>query len=202
MTQAILDKNFIATTAGDMTVYNFDGETREFIESSDEYLAVGVGIPANSCTDAPGAEKQGYAICRTPDLTGWEYVVDHRGETVYITENGESVVVSALGDYPEGTTTLEPSTPYDKWDGNKWVTDLDAQHVADVAAADEEKQIKIDQANEYMNNKQWPGKAAMGRLKDSEKEQYNAWLDYLDELEVVDTSNAPDIIWPEAPQEN
>ncbi|WP_284296491.1 tail fiber assembly protein, partial [Citrobacter portucalensis] len=59
---------------------------------------------------------------------------------------------------------------------------------------------KIDQANDYMNSKQWPGKAAMGRLKDSEKVQYNAWLDYLDELEAVDTAAAPDIKWPEKPE--
>ena len=39
----------------------------------------------------------------------------------------------------------------------------------------------------------------MGRLKDEEKEQYNAWLDYLDALEAVDTSTAPDIVWPTAP---
>lgn len=65
--------------------------------------------------------------------------------------------------------------------------------------AEIERQKRIFEANDYMNNKQWPGKAAMGRLKDSEKEQYNAWLDYLDELEVVDTSSAPDITWPEPP---
>ncbi len=31
-----------------------------------------------------------------------------------------------------------------------------------------EKQQLINQANEYMNGKQWPGKAAIGRLKDEE----------------------------------
>lgn len=57
----------------------------------------------------------------------------------------------------------------------------------------------IDQANAYMNSKQWPGKAAMGRLTESEKAKYNAWLDYLDALEAVDTSSAPDINWPTPP---
>ncbi|MBB9225684.1 tail fiber assembly protein [Escherichia coli] len=69
-----------------------------------------------------------------------------------------------------------------------------------IAAADAEKQSRIDQANEYMNSKQWPGKAAMGRLSDADKAQYNAWLDYLDELEGVDTSVAPDITWPDKPE--
>ncbi|MGR6061138.1 tail fiber assembly protein [Escherichia coli] len=68
-----------------------------------------------------------------------------------------------------------------------------------IVAADVEKQTRIDAANAYMNGKQWPGKAAMGRLTDAEKTQYNAWLDYLDALELVDTSGAPDIEWPTPP---
>ncbi|AIR65082.1 tail fiber assembly protein [Cedecea neteri] len=65
-----------------------------------------------------------------------------------------------------------------------------------IASAEAEKQSRIAQANEYINNKQWPGKAAMGRLKDTEKGQYNEWLDYLDALDAVDTSFAPEIDWP------
>ncbi|MCO1146645.1 tail fiber assembly protein, partial [Escherichia coli] len=38
-----------------------------------------------------------------------------------------------------------------------------------------------------------------GRLKGEELSQYNLWLDYLDALEMVDTSGAPDIQWPEEP---
>jgi hypothetical protein len=46
-----------------------------------------------------------------------------------------------------------------------------------VANANIDKQLRIDQANDYMNSKGIPAKAAMGRLKDSEKEQYNAcWI--------------------------
>ncbi|EJE0175504.1 tail fiber assembly protein [Escherichia coli] len=68
-----------------------------------------------------------------------------------------------------------------------------------VAFADAEKQERIDLANEYMNSKQWAGKAAIGRLKGEELAQYNLWLDYLDALELVDTSGAPDIEWPTPP---
>lgn len=42
-------------------------------------------------------------------------------------------------------------------------------------------------------------KLALGRIKDDEKVLLNAWLDYLDELEAVDVSTAPDIIWPVKP---
>lgn len=72
-------------------------------------------------------------------------------------------------------------------------------HDEQIAFAKVDKQSRIDDANDYMNSKQWPGKAAMGRLKDSEKAQYNLWLDYLDALEAVDTSTTPDIEWPRVP---
>ncbi|EHP6495169.1 TPA: tail fiber assembly protein, partial [Escherichia coli] len=68
-----------------------------------------------------------------------------------------------------------------------------------ILLATAQKQNLIDNANEYMNSKQWPGKAAIGRLKGDELAQYNLWLDYLDALELVDTSGAPDIEWPTPP---
>lgn len=52
ISKAVLNNELIATKAGDITVYNYDGETREYISTSTEYLAVGVGIPACSCLDA------------------------------------------------------------------------------------------------------------------------------------------------------
>ncbi|KAA0510360.1 tail fiber assembly protein [Enterobacter vonholyi] len=73
-------------------------------------------------------------------------------------------------------------------------------HEEIVCQASVEKQNRIDAANNYMSAKQWPGKAAIGRLKDTEKSQYNEWLDYLDELEAIDTSIAPHIEWPERPE--
>lgn len=74
-------------------------------------------------------------------------------------------------------------------------------HEEQVAMADAQKQSLIDEANEHINSKQWPGKAAIGRLKGDELTQYGLWLDYLDELEVVDTSSAPNIEWPTPPGE-
>ncbi len=68
-----------------------------------------------------------------------------------------------------------------------------------IATAEANKQQLIDQANDYMNSKQWPGKAVLGRLKSNELAQYNEWLDYLDALEVVETSVAPNLEWPTPP---
>ncbi|ASQ19672.1 tail fiber assembly protein [Enterobacter hormaechei] len=82
----------------------------------------------------------------------------------------------------------------------EWVDEPEPTPEELVRTADAEKKSRIEQANDYINSKQWPGKAAMGRLKDTEKEQYNAWLDYLDALEEVDTTSAPDIEWPTPPE--
>ncbi|MCL9904056.1 hypothetical protein MUW94_16885 [Escherichia coli] len=106
---AVLDENGIATVAGDITVYHYDEETREYTSSSVEYLALGVGTPAHSCADAPPEAISGYVVCRTATLNGWEHVPDHRGETVYSTENGNPVLITQPGDYPADTTTKQPS---------------------------------------------------------------------------------------------
>lgn len=66
-----------------------------------------------------------------------------------------------------------------------WVEIPPPTHEEQIAAAELEKQQLINQVNEYINSKQWPGKSVLGRLKDDELTQYNLWLDYLDALEAV-----------------
>ncbi|CTU26801.1 tail fiber assembly protein [Escherichia coli] len=199
MNKVVLNSELIATKAGSVTVYNYDGETREYIATSTEHLAVGVGIPVCSCLDAPSSNKAGYAICRSADLNSWEYVPDHRGETVYSTETGESKEITALGDYPENTTTIAPLTPYDKWNGEKWVADTEAQHSAAVEAAEAQRQSLIDAAMASIGLIQL--KLQAGRnLTQAETARLNAALDYIDAVTATDTSTAPDVIWPELPE--
>ena len=199
MDYAVLNSEFIATKAGNITVYNYDGETREYISASTEYLAVGVGIPAYSCLDAPGTYKAGYTICRSVDLNSWEYVPDHRGEIIYSTETGEAKEITVPGDYPENTTTIVPLTPYDKWDGEKWVTDSEAQHGAAVEAAEAQRQSLIDAAMASISLIQLKLQAAR-KLTQAETTRLNAVLDYIDAVTATDTSTAPDVIWPELPE--
>ena len=195
MEQAILGKDGYALNDGEIIVHNYDGETREYISTSTEYLAVGVGIPACSCLDAPGAHKAGYAICRSVELNSWEYVPDHRGETVYSTENGRKVTISDIGEYPENTTTIAPLTPYDKWDGEKWVTDTEAQHSAALDAAEVKRQSLIDAAMASISLIQLKLQAGR-KLTQAETTRLNAVLDYIDAVAATDTSTAPDVIWP------
>ncbi|OKT91720.1 tail fiber assembly protein, partial [Escherichia coli] len=185
----------MATKAGNIPVYNYDGETREYISTSNEYLSVGVGIPACSCLDAPGTHKAGYAICRSTDFNSWEYVPDHRGEIVYNTETGDAKEITAPGDYPENTTTIAPLTPYDKWDGEKWVTDTEAQHGAAVEVAEAQRQSLIDAAMASISLIQLKLQAGR-KLMQAETTRLNIVLDYIDAVTATDTSTAPDVIWP------
>lgn len=199
MAKAKLNSELIATVAGDITVFNYDSETREYLSSSVEYLAAGVGIPANSCTDAPGESKDGFAICRTEDFTAWEYVADHRGETVYSTETGEPVIVSLPGDYPKETTTLAPTTPYDKWNGSEWVTDAVARHAADVETTVQQKEALLAEAKAAISL--WQTELQLGFISDEDKASLIAWINYIKAVQAVDTSKAPDITWPTPPAE-
>jgi hypothetical protein len=198
MAKATLNKNGIATKAGDMMVYNFDGETREYLSASVEFLAVGVGIPANSCTDAPVDEKAGFAICRTVSFDGWDYVIDHRGETVYDTETGHPVEITGLGDYPDNVTTIEPLTPYDRWNGSEWVTDADAQKSGQVLEAKQQKSALLAEAQSAISL--WQTELQLGIISDDDKASLIAWMKYIQALNAVDTSTAPDIEWPVKPE--
>ncbi|ECQ1705376.1 TPA: tail fiber assembly protein [Escherichia coli] len=199
MEQAILGKDGYALNDGEIIVHNYDGETREYISTSTEYLAVGVGIPACSCLDAPGTHKAGYAICRSVDLNSWEYVPDHRGEVVYSTETGDTKEITVPGDYPENTTTIAPLTPYDKWDGEKWMTDTEAQHSAALDAAEAQRQSLINAAMASISLIQLKLQAGR-KLTQAETTRLNAVLDYIDAVTATDTSTAPDVIWPELPE--
>lgn len=198
MARATVNKNGIATKAGDITVYNYDGETREYLASSVEFLAVGVGIPANACTDAPVDTKDGYAVCRTVSLDGWGYVTDHRGETVYDTETGQPVEIAELGDYPESVTTIKPLTPYDHWNGSEWVTDESAQKGGQVQEAKQQKSALLAEAQSTISL--WQTELQLGIISDEDKASLIAWMKYIQALKAVDTSTAPDIEWPVKPE--
>ncbi|EPW3897585.1 tail fiber assembly protein [Klebsiella aerogenes] len=198
MTKAKLDSNLIATVAGDIVVFNFDGESLEFTGESTEYLAVGVGIPANSTIDKPDSPKEGYAICRDVISSTWVYIEDRRGETVYSIETGIEMEVHSLGGYPDNTTTQKPLTPYDRWNGNNWVTDTEAQHAAEVKLASNNKRELLQEAHEKINF--WQTELLLGSISDSDKDNLKKWVEYIKNLQAIDVNNAPGIQWPEPPE--
>ncbi|ENC0871654.1 tail fiber assembly protein, partial [Escherichia coli] len=130
---------------------------------------------------------------------GWSHEEDHRNETVYSTENGAAVTVDYIGAIKDGYVTLSPLTPYDKWDGEKWVTDTEAQHSVAVEAAEAQRQSLIDAAMASISLIQLKLQAGR-KLTQPENTRLNAVLDYIDAVTATDTSTAPDVIWPELPE--
>ncbi len=195
MAKVTLDNYGLAKSAGTLKVYNFDAVSGEYAGTTDEYLLPGVGIPANACTSAPPSlDTNQVAIFRNGS---WVTEPDHRGETVYSVADGSEVMVTETGEYPSGTTTLKPSSGFDAWDGKKWVTDTDARRAANVAEASRHKAELIRQANS--TTQAWQTQLSLGIITDADKASLTVWMQYIQMVQAVDVSAAPDISWPQMP---
>ncbi|WP_214055411.1 tail fiber assembly protein [Photorhabdus caribbeanensis] len=198
MNKAVLDKNNIAISTGSIVVFNYDAITLEYLNSSDECLPVGIGLPANSCTDAPPDTQEGYIACRSSDLTSWQIVPDYRGKIAYDIQTGEQKEIIKPGELSETLTFKQPSTDFDKWNGEKWVTDIEAQKANQIKQAEQQRVILRQHANEAMTLLQYAIETEMA--SDTEKALLLAWKKYVVLLSRVDTSMASDIEWPQIPE--
>ncbi|MBH3072470.1 tail fiber assembly protein [Serratia marcescens] len=194
---AVLGDNGLAVISGWITVYSIEPEQREFQQASLEYLPEGVGLPALSFADKPTLAKSGFALVRNADGTRWEQIPDYRGRVAYSTTTGEPMMVTALGDLSSSMTLLEPSTPYDKWDGQRWVTDREAQHTAAMQEATLRKARLIEDATYTIAPLQ--DALDMEIATDEEVNKLKVWKTYRVLLNRVDISVAPDVNWPIKP---
>ena len=193
----IFNENGLATEAGDIRCFYYDSFTYEYTGWSDEHISVGVSMPGNSTDIDPGEDVTGEVAVFGGE--GWSWQEDHRGETVFSTTDSSRVTVDYIGEIRDGFTAAAPATPYDKWDGEKWVTDTEAQHSAAVDAAEAQRQSLIDAAMASISLIQLKLQAGR-KLTQAETTRLNAVLDYIDAVTATDTSTAPDVIWPELPE--
>lgn len=191
----IFDKNGLAIEPGEIRCYYYDAVTFEYMGWSDEYINIGVSLPGDSTDIDPGDEVAGkVAVFQNG---GWVLNEDHRGETVYSTADATSSTVDYIGPVKDGYTSVAPTGPYQKWDGKKWVTDTDAQHAADVKAADKQKAALLVEAQETISF--WQTELQLGIISDEDKASLIVWMQYIKTVQAVDTSKAPDIAWPGQP---
>ena len=195
--KAVFDSNLIATQAGTTRVFHFDKNTREFIGTEDIYVPLGVGIPALACLDEPSVQNEYQVAVRSEDNSSWSVTDDYRGITVYDLQTLASHIITEPGPIPDSVTTSTPSTPYDKWDGSAWVTDADAQHAADVAVADMQKKDLITQVSADISILQ--DAVSLNMATNEEKARLTSLQTYRVLLNRVDTSLAPNILWPIMP---
>uniref|UniRef100_UPI0035C6E848 tail fiber assembly protein n=1 Tax=Serratia quinivorans TaxID=137545 RepID=UPI0035C6E848 len=194
---AVLNVNGLAIEAGWLTVYSIEPVQREYQQASQEYLPEGVGLPALSFSDKPTLPKSSFALVRSTDGTRWESLPDFRGTDVYNTVTGKLQTITTIGELPQDVTLLAPQTPYDKWDGDKWVTDTDAQHQAVVDAAQQELAQRQQAAATAIAPLEIAVK--LGMATEEEKTTLTAWETYSVLLNRVDITKAPDIKWPQQP---
>lgn len=193
--EAILGADGYATSAGWLTIYQSSGLTREYIGATQEYLMEGIGLPASAYADAPILPTDdSLAVRRTEDGTAWEMVTDLRGQTAYSKQTGQPELISDMGDLPDDLTLLVPATPYDKWDGNEWVTDTDAQNAAEVAEVEKELNSRIQEAEETIDTLKRAVKYDMAT--EEEKKRLEEWEKYSVQLMRVN----PGDNWPPKPE--
>lgn len=192
--KAVFDSNLIATQAGTVQVFHFDMTSREFLGTEEVYIHVGVGLPAFSCLEEPPVQSEYQVAVRSEDNSSWSVTDDYRGIIVYDIQTLASHVITEPGPIPDTVTTSPPSTPYDKWDGSAWVTDADAQHASDVAAADKQKSELMAKVSEEISVLSDAVNLDMATM--TEKSQLVELQTYRVLLRRIDTSNAPDIEWP------
>lgn len=190
---AVLNEAGYATLPGFITVYYFDVNSSEFVGEGKEYLSEGVGIPSYSCVDAPPESDGGFVPVRTTD-GNWLLQQDLRGTVVYDTSTLSSHVITALGNIPDGYTMEVPLTPFDKWNGSAWVTDVEARHAAEIIAANTKKSELIASVSSEISILQ--DAVRLNLATDSETDRLTALQTYRILLNRVDTSLAPDIEWP------
>ncbi|TNH44088.1 tail fiber assembly protein [Photorhabdus luminescens] len=198
MNKAVLDKNNIAINSGNIIVFNYDAITLEYLNSTEEYLPVGIGLPANSCTDAPSEIKEGYVACRSSDLTHWLIVPDYRGKTAYDKQTRLPQKITEIGELPETLTFKKPDTDYDKWNGEEWVVDKDLLKSSQINDAKQRQAELLRHANETLSLLQ--DSVDLEIATEAEEADLLEWKKYRVLLARVDTSQAPDVEWPEMPK--
>lgn len=113
-----------------MIVYNYDTETKEFIQELKINEYYGTNLPLTT-TVKPLVKKDGFAICFND--TKWEYVEDNRNKTVYSKETKQELKVDYLGAIKDEHTLLVPKQ-FDEWDyaQNKWVENIEKKETQRV----------------------------------------------------------------------
>lgn len=172
--------------------YNYSWDQyREFIGTSDVLIMDGVEFPQN-CTLIPALPaKTGFITHFDVDADKWIHIEDVRGKEMYNTQTKEMNYCYHLR-IPAGWTFI-PYTDfvYDEWDGKKWVFNKTRWQADQTAAAEELRQNKLNLAEYRLKEYQTAGDVIKTR----------EWEQYIKELKAVDTSKAPDIVWPKEPQE-
>ncbi|HCR3201138.1 TPA: tail fiber assembly protein [Morganella morganii] len=194
---AVFDENELATEPGWAEVYCCHPLTREYTGKSMDEVPLGFSLKADAYPDKPELPAPGFAIVRSEDGKRWLHVEDHRGKTGYDKTTKEKIQINTIGALPDNLTLLEPQTPFDKWDGKKWVTDKAEQHAHEIAVAESQKQSLLAEAEQEIAMLE--RKVRFSMATDEDRARLTEWEIYSVKIADIDASLAPDIDWPQKP---
>lgn len=147
--------------------------------------------PVNALRTEPEL-KDGFWPCEKNGV--WVLVPDYRGTKVYDIATAQESEINELGELPDGVTTIAPDVEFPKWNGKKWVTDKAEKKAADIAAAEVQKQYLITEVSQ--KTQLWQTQLILGIITEEDKASLKEWILYVQKVQLVDTSTAPDINWP------
>ncbi|BEH73300.1 hypothetical protein [Edwardsiella tarda] len=113
--------NGLAEETEIVTVYGYSDDTGEFSGVYSVKIIAGTGIPAFSTLIPPPNPVPGNVFLFKDG--SWHPCEDHRGDIVYSTSTLKFEKINYIGPIKPGFTTIEPLSPNDKWDGEKWIHD-------------------------------------------------------------------------------
>ncbi|HDT3150592.1 TPA: tail fiber assembly protein [Morganella morganii subsp. morganii] len=195
---AVFDENGLAIVPGWADVYCCHPLTREYTEKSMDEVPLGFSLKADAYPDKPELPAPGFAIIRSEDGKRWLHVEDYRGKAGYDKTTKEKILINTVGALPENLTLTEPQTPFDKWNGKKWVTDKAEQHAYYAALAENQKQALLADAEQEIAMLE--RKIRLNMATDTDREKLTEWEIFSIKVSDTDVSAAPDIIWPEKPE--
>ena len=196
--KAQFDENGLAVIPGWAKIYRAHPYTREYIGAAMDNVPYGGSVVGDAYLDEPEIPSvPNMAIVRSPDGQTWLHIPDYRGSVAYDKETRQQAEITELGELPDNLTLYAPETPFDKWNGKKWVTDKADQQASEVAIAESQKQSLLAEAEQVIAMLE--RKVRLGMATDEDKAKLNEWEIYSVKMSDVDTSTAPDIDWPMKP---
>lgn len=135
-----------------MKHWTINKETREIIGSGDTDKW---NMPRNVLLVEPLPPKEGFAVVANADLSGTEYIADHRDKTIYNKSNPlKSKQVKDLGDIEEGWTLTQPPHQYVTWSEalDDWQVDAQAKYEAEYQQVNDTRESLYVQMVDRLNN--------------------------------------------------
>ncbi len=196
---AQFDENGLAVIPGWVKIYRAHPYTREYIGAAMDNVPYGGSVVGDAYLDEPEIPLvPNMAIVRASDGKSWLHVPDYRGSVAYDKETMQQTEITAPGELPDHLTLVAPETPFDKWNGKKWVTDKAEKQEYEAAAAERQKQSLLAEAEQTIALLE--RKVRLGMATDEDKETLTRWEIFSVNVIDTDISTGINTNFPQKPQ--